>query len=52
MRMIGLAERSLEKRCARGSRAHRVRQAAVRAGVTRERIAESRMEIEQARLLT
>ena len=53
MRLIGVAERALEMMCRARQVARRVRQAARRAGRHRcERIAESRIEIEQARLLT
>ncbi|MFM7531137.1 MAG: acyl-CoA dehydrogenase family protein [Rubrivivax sp.] len=52
MRLIGLAERSLELMCKRaGSRVAFGRKVSEQ-GVTRERIAESRILIEQARLLT
>ena len=52
MRLIGMAERALELMCRARAERVGVRQADRRAGLTQERIAESRMEIEQARLLT
>jgi len=52
MRLIGLAERALENLCARaGSRVAFGKPLSAQ-GVVREAIADSRMEIEQARLLT
>jgi acyl-CoA dehydrogenase len=51
MRLIGLAERALEMLCRRVSVARRVRQALSEQGVTLERIAESRILIDQARWL-
>src|SRR6202046_3407815 len=52
MRMIGLAERSLEAMCARVKSRVAFGRPLADQGVIREWIAESRMEIEQARLLT
>src|SRR5438045_667187 len=52
MRMIGLAERSLEAMCARGQRRVAFGRPLADQGVIRDWIADSRMEIEQARLLT
>jgi len=51
MRLIGMAERALEKMCGRA--VHRVafHRTLAEQGVIREMIAESRMDIEQARLL-
>ena len=51
MRLIGVAERALEADVQARARARRLRQAPRRADVTLERIAESRIEIDQARLL-
>src|SRR6202011_3274404 len=52
MRLIGLAERSLEKMCRRASQRVAFGKAIAEQTVTQERIAESRIMIEQARLLT
>ncbi len=52
MRMIGLAERSLEAMCARVKSRVAFGGPLADQGVIREWIAESRMEIEQSRLLT
>jgi acyl-CoA dehydrogenase len=52
MRMIGLAERALETLCQRAISRTAFSKAIAEQGVTRHRIAESRMEIDQARLLT
>ena len=52
MRLIGLAERSLELMCARATRRVAFGRPISDQGVTRERIAEARCLIEQARLLT
>jgi acyl-CoA dehydrogenase len=52
MRMIGLAERSLEAMCARVKSRVAFGKPLAEQGVWMERIAESRIEIEQARLLT
>ncbi len=52
MRMIGLAERSLEAMCARVKSRVAFGRPLADQGVIREWIAESRMEIEQSRLLT
>jgi acyl-CoA dehydrogenase len=52
MRLIGLAERTLEKMCLRTSQRVAFGKAVSEQSVTRERIAESRIMIEQARLLT
>ncbi len=52
MRLIGLAERSLEKMCRRSLSRVAFGKAVADQGVTQERIAESRIMIEQARLLT
>jgi acyl-CoA dehydrogenase len=52
MRMIGLAERSLAAMCARVKSRVAFGKPLAEQGVILERIAESRMEIEQARLLT
>jgi acyl-CoA dehydrogenase len=52
MRMIGLAERSLEAMCARVKSRVAFGRPLADQGVIREWIADSRMEIEQARLLT
>ena len=52
MRLIGVAERALELMCRARPGARRLRQADRRADASPcERIAESRIEIEQARLL-
>jgi len=52
MRMIGLAERSLEAMCARVKSRTAFGKPLAEQGVIMEWIADSRMEIEQARLLT
>ena len=52
MRLIGLAERTLEKMCLRTSQRVAFGKPVSEQSVTRERIAESRIMIEQARLLT
>jgi len=52
MRLIGLAERSLELMCKRASSRVAFGRTIAEQGVTRERIAEARCMIEQARLLT
>lgn len=52
MRLIGLAERSLEKMCRRARTRVAFGKAVSDQTVTQERIAESRIMIEQARLLT
>ena len=52
MRAIGLAERALELMCARAQMRVAFGKPLADQGVVRERIAESRIEIEQARLLT
>ncbi|GAP34590.1 acyl-CoA dehydrogenase family protein [Piscinibacter sakaiensis] len=52
MRLIGLAERALELLCRRASRRVAFGRPVADQGVTRERIAEARCQIEQARLLT
>jgi acyl-CoA dehydrogenase len=52
MRLIGLAERSLELMCKRSTRRIAFGKPVSDQGVTRERIAEARCMIEQARLLT
>jgi acyl-CoA dehydrogenase len=52
MRLIGLAERSLEKMCQRTQQRVAFGKPIADQSVTRERIAESRIMIEQARLLT
>jgi len=52
MRLIGLAERSLELMCRRSSQRVAFGRPVSEQGVTRERIAEARCQIEQARLLT
>jgi acyl-CoA dehydrogenase len=52
MRMIGLAERALETLCQRAISRTAFSKAIAEQGVTRHWIAESRMEIDQARLLT
>jgi len=52
MRMIGLAERSLEAMCARVKSRTAFGRPLADQGVIREWIADSRMEIEQSRLLT
>ena len=52
MRLIGLAERSLELMCQRASTRVAFGKPVAAQGVTQERIAEARCQIEQARLLT
>ena len=52
MRTIGLAERSLELMCRRASSRVAFGKTLAQQGVTQERIAESRIMIDQARLLT
>jgi acyl-CoA dehydrogenase len=52
MRLIGLAERALELMCRRASERVAFGRPVAEQGVTRERIAEARCQIEQARLLT
>ncbi|MCW5664209.1 MAG: acyl-CoA dehydrogenase family protein [Piscinibacter sp.] len=52
MRLIGLAERSLELMCRRASKRVAFGRTIAEQGVTRERIAQARCLIEQARLLT
>ena len=52
MRLIGLAERSLELLCKRAKSRVAFGRPVAEQGVTRERIAEARCMIEQARLLT
>jgi acyl-CoA dehydrogenase len=52
MRLIGLAERALELMCKRASQRVAFGKPVAEQGVTRERIAEARCMIEQARLLT
>jgi len=52
MRLIGLAERALELMCRRASSRVAFGRTVAEQGVTRERIAEARCMIEQARLLT
>jgi acyl-CoA dehydrogenase len=52
MRLIGLAERALELMCRRATQRVAFGRPVSDQGVTRERIAEARCEIEQARLLT
>ena len=52
MRLIGLAERALEKMCTRVSERVAFGKPLARQTVTQERIAEARIKIEQARLLT
>ncbi len=51
MRLIGLAEVALEKMCRRAQQRHAFGMALSEQGVTHERIAESRILIDQARLL-
>ena len=52
MRLIGLAERALELMCQRAANRVAFGRPVSDQGVTRERIAEARCQIEQARLLT
>jgi acyl-CoA dehydrogenase len=52
MRLIGLAERSLELMCRRATRRVAFGRPIAEQGVTRERIAQARCLIDQARLLT
>ena len=52
MRAIGVAERALETLCRRALTRHPFGKSIAEQGVTRHLIAESRMEIDQARLLT
>jgi acyl-CoA dehydrogenase len=52
MRLIGLAERSLELMCRRASSRVAFGKTVAAQGVTQERIAEARCQIDQARLLT
>ncbi|HEY7135943.1 MAG TPA: acyl-CoA dehydrogenase family protein [Acidimicrobiia bacterium] len=52
MRAIGLAERALELMCARAQNRIAFGKPLAEQGVVQDRVAESRMEIEQARLLT
>jgi acyl-CoA dehydrogenase len=52
MRLIGLAERSLELMCKRASSRVAFGRSVAEQGVTRERIAEARCRIDMARLLT
>jgi acyl-CoA dehydrogenase len=52
MRLIGVAERSLEALCARAKSRVAFGKPIAEQGVVMEQIARSRMEIEQARLLT
>ncbi len=52
MRTIGVAERALEKMCCRAKSRFAFGKTVAEQGVTRERIADSRMLIDQARLLT
>jgi acyl-CoA dehydrogenase len=52
MRSLGIAERALELMCTRASSRVAFGKELARQGVVQEQIAESRMEIEQARLLT
>ncbi len=52
MRLIGLAERALELMCSRATRRVAFGRTVAEQGVTRERIAEARCRIDQARLLT
>ncbi len=52
MRLIGLAERSLELMCKRASTRIAFGRSVAEQGVTRERIAEARCKIDMARLLT
>jgi acyl-CoA dehydrogenase len=52
MRLVGLAERSLEKMCLRTSQRVAFGKPVSEQSVTRERVAEARIMIEQSRLLT
>ena len=52
MRLIGLAERALQKLCVRASERVAFGKPLAAQGVVRETIADSRIEIDQARLLT
>jgi acyl-CoA dehydrogenase len=52
MRLIGAAEKALELACKRGLARHAFGKALVDLGGNRERIADARIKIEQARLLT
>ncbi len=52
MRLIGLAERALELMCSRATKRTAFGRSVAEQGVTRERIAEARCMIDQARLLT
>jgi acyl-CoA dehydrogenase len=52
MRLIGLAERALKLMCERATKRVAFGRSVAEQGVTRERIAEARCMIEQARLLT
>src|SRR5436853_310646 len=52
MRLVGLAERSLELMCKRASSRVAFGRTVAEQGVTRERIAEARCQIDMARLLT
>ena len=52
MRLIGLAERALELMCGRASSRVAFGKTVAAQGVTQERIAEARCQIDQARLLT
>jgi acyl-CoA dehydrogenase len=52
MRLIGMAERALEKMCARAGERIAFGKPLAAQGVVRESIANSRIEIDQARLLT
>ena len=52
MRMLGMAERALELMCERATARTAFGQPLARQGVVREWIAESRIRVEQARLLT
>jgi acyl-CoA dehydrogenase len=52
MRLIGSAERALERMCRRTLARHAFGKAVADQGVTHERLAESRILIEQSRLLT
>ncbi len=52
MRMLGMAERALELMCARATARTAFGQPLAKQGVVREWIAESRIRLEQARLLT